>query len=457
MPSLQACSSNSFTAGDLTAIPRRGRLQRWSSRYFAPWYLTYLILGLINSGMLPFLMPLLLAADGYGLDTIAWVVGGYNAGLLPAPLFGVLAERFRLFRPVFFGGFLAVAVALALASMVQVWGLALWAALALLAGLGAGAVATVAPLFVVGFTPKDEWNPRIGWLQGCSGAGQLAGLLLAGVIARGPLIYGFWLASALSLLALVVGRAWLPLDRDQDASGSPGIAWGDLIGRFHPLPPIGGLLHHSHHLQGAALRSLPRSLGGEFGRLLLAWASLNFGVAPFFACYPLIMRTSYGIAPMTTALLYASAAAVGIGLFVLAGRMAQRYTPRPVLRIGLALRLVGFTVLGVLVLARFSGTPVVAALGFTLVMLAWPVISVSGTGLAAQLTLIGEGAAMGLLTSSAAMATVFGTFLGGLLVKTLGYRAVPLIALAGLLGAEILIGRGNSRKARAALDKGSEL
>ena len=76
-----------------------------SFHYFAPWYLTYLVLGLIYSGLLPCLMPLLLAADGYSLDGIAWVVGGYNAGLLPAPLFGVLGERFRLFRPVFSAAF----------------------------------------------------------------------------------------------------------------------------------------------------------------------------------------------------------------------------------------------------------------------------------------------------------------------------------------------------------------
>jgi hypothetical protein len=50
--------------------------------------------------------------------------------------------------------------------------------------------------------------------------------------------------------------------------------------------------------------------------------------------------------------------------------------------------------------------------------------SVSGAGLAASLTPIGEGAAMGLLAASSAMATLLGTVLAGPLVKALGYQVV---------------------------------
>ena len=81
----------------------------------------------------------------------------------------------------------------------------------------------------------------------------------------------------------------------------------------------------------------------------------------------------------------------------------------------------------------------VAMLGFVLIMIAWPVLSVSSTGLAARLTPFGEGAAMGLLAATNALATVAGTFLGGPVVEALGYRIVPLIALAGLVGAELLV------------------
>jgi MFS-type transporter involved in bile tolerance (Atg22 family) len=98
-------------------------------------------------------------------------------------------------------------------------------------------------------------------------------------------------------------------------------------------------------------------LGGEFGLFLLAWASLNLGVAPFFAYYPLMMKKSYGVAPAAIALLCALAAAVGIGLFALSGRLAKQFAPRRVLLAGLALRMTGFTVLALLTLMLPSGAP----------------------------------------------------------------------------------------------------
>jgi len=82
-------------------MPNSARNPSGPRRLVSPWYLAYLVLGLINSGMLPFLLPLAVARAGYGLGGIAYVIGAYNFGLMPAPLLGVLAERQRLFRPVF--------------------------------------------------------------------------------------------------------------------------------------------------------------------------------------------------------------------------------------------------------------------------------------------------------------------------------------------------------------------
>jgi MFS family permease len=99
----------------------------------------------------------------------------------------------------------------------------------------------------------------------------------------------------------------------------------------------------------------------------------------------------------------------------------------------------GFGVLAVVILWAPSNVPAVAILGFVLVMLAWPILSVSGTGLAANLTAIGEGAAMGLLAAGNAMATVLGTSLAGPLVVAVGYRVDPLVAIAGLLSAAMMM------------------
>ncbi|HTC07258.1 MAG TPA: MFS transporter [Acetobacteraceae bacterium] len=417
------------------------------SSHIAPWYAAYLILGLLTSGMLPFLLPLVIADISHQLGTVAYVTGAYNLGLLPAPLLGRLAERAHLHRPLFFGAF--VVLALAFAAFPHVSSVGPWFVLALLIGLATGAAATVATLFIVDFTPRAEWGPRIGWLQSFNGAGQLVGLLLAGAFARGGFGICFTLAAGLALMAIVVGHFGLPQDgarrvRDQT------------LGHVALLPTLraaqlgtgfGGLLHHSHHLQWAGLQVVRGALRGPFARVLIAWAAYNFGVAAFFTYYPLMMRRSYGVAPELTAVVYAMAAGIGVVLFLLASRLTARRGGRIVFQAGIAVRLLGFVLLGLPFLVTLPHVPVIALAGFVLVVLAWPVISVAGTTLAARLTPIGEGAAIGLLSAIGALATVLGTFAGGPLVRGLGYGVLPVMALVGLGLAEFIMFRHRRRHA----------
>ncbi len=191
------------------------------SKPVAPWYLAYLILGLINSGLLPFILPLDVASRFHDLGDVALVIGAYNAGMLPAPVLGVLM------------------------------------------GFGVGAAATVAPLFVIDFAPRAEWEPRIGWLQSFNGAGQLAGLLLAGVVAAGSLAVGFWLAAGFAALALVLGRIGLPREAQRPPMRLPRLAWADLM-RIFPGP---GLLSGPWALscsRRCCLRGRWRRLSGLF-------------------------------------------------------------------------------------------------------------------------------------------------------------------------------------------------
>jgi MFS family permease len=171
-----------------------------------------------------------------------------------------------------------------------------------------------------------------------------------------------------------------------------------------------------------------------FGRFLLSWFAYNLGTAAFFAYFPLLMRRSFGIDPSLTASAYAVSAALGTALFVLAGGWAGRYGDRFLYLLALAVRIAGFVLLGLLMLLAVPGTVPLALLGFGLITLAWPLLSVAGTGLAARLTPIGEGAAMGLLSATGALATVVGTVVAGPAVRELGYSAA---IVAGLLGVAV--------------------
>ncbi len=414
-------------------------------RHVAPWYLAYLILGLLTSGLLPFLLPLMVARTSQRLGDVAYVIGAYNLGLLAAPILGMAAEKLRLYRSVFFGGFVVLGAAFAafpfFASLLP------WFLIALVIGVATGAAATVATLFVVNFAPRREWESRLGWLQSFNGAGQLLGLLVAGAVAGavggGDFIAGFLLAAALAAVALAVGGLGLP-----PIPARPIIRRGLGDMEMQPLltptllgPGVGGLLRHSHRLYRRALRVLPGAARGAFGRFLAAWAAYNFGVAAFFAYYPLMMRHSYGVPAPVTALAYALAAGIGVVLFVVSGRMTGRYGGRIVFRVGLAVRLGGFVLLGLPFAVTFPGmAPVALALaGFMLAMLAWPMLSVAGTALAADLTPISEGAAIGLLNATGALAMVAGTFCGGPMVRELGYASLPPLAIGGLVLAEVLM------------------
>jgi predicted MFS family arabinose efflux permease len=129
-------------------------------------------------------------------------------------------------------------------------------------------------------------------------------------------------------------------------------------------------------------------------------------------------------------------------LFVLAGQWAGRLGDRPRYLGGLMVRLAGFALLSLRLLPwPLPGRTGLALLGFGLIVLAWPLLSVAGTGLAARLTPIGEGAAIGLLSATGALATVLGSIIAGPAVRALGY---PAALFAGLLGVvvSVAIARG---------------
>lgn len=414
-----------------------------SGRYVSPWYLAYLLLGMVTAGMVPVLLPLMMEAVSHHLAVVGYVMGGYNLGLLTSPLWGMLAERRRLYRAIFFGGFLAGG--LGIAAMPEISGITAWFPVAFAIGVGAAAATTVASLFIVDFAPQAEWEPRIGWLQSFNGAGQVVGLFIAGAFSNSLFAQGLWMAALLMVSGLLVGGVGLPVARRHsvvhfpssphrllhiDVRGLAAFPRANLLG--------GGILRHSHYLSFAAVRALPGLAGSAFGRFLLSWFSLSLGVAAFFAFFPLMMRQSYGVDPSFTSIVYAAGAGVGVVLFVLSSRWSLRYGAGRVYLGGLLLRVLGFGLLFVLFFLPVEDKGIVGSVGFVLIVLAWPVLSVSGTELAARLTPMSQGTAMGLFNASGAFATVIGVFAGSPLVHHLGYGVIPFVALLGLAAAGLL-------------------
>lgn len=406
------------------------------SRWVSIWFLAYALLGAVSSGLLPILLPLMIVALTHHLSWVAYVMGGFNLGLLTSPLWGTLADRKQLHRPIFFGGFLVLSLALAVMPFLP--GIFTWSGLSLLAGAGTSAVATMASLFIVEFDPQNEWEPRLGWLQTFNGGGQVGGLLLAGIFASN-FKAGLICAALAAIPAIWLGAKGLPtaakhygwaaeigdhMRRDLD--------WRFLANFGRPELLGGGLLRFSHHLSLRGAHRLGDVMHTRFGRFLLSWFAVAFGIAAFFAYFPVAMQKAYSVAPALTSSVYAMTAAIALVLYSVGGQLSGRFGAGRVYRWSLMLRFLGF---GLLLLVFFLPIPktLTALAGFVLIIIAWPLQSISGTTLTARLTPVSQGAAMGLFNASGAVATVVGTFLGGPLVQFIGYPSLSAMALVGIL------------------------
>ncbi len=406
---------------------------RWSER----WYLAYALLGATSVGLMPILLPLEVGRAG-GAAGVGLVMASVNLGGLTAPLWGALADRFRLHRALLGGGLSLTAASLA--AFTPVTTLSARVGLALVQGAGIAAASTVGNLFVVERHPQAEWDERIGWLQTFYGAGQVAGLLLAVAFVRTSLGAGLITGAGLVALAGVLGTmtartaparvADRPVTRATSRHAEP----------FHLSPQ-----HPFHYVNLADLRTLRRQLISPFGIFLAIWLISLAGSTAFFSLYPVLMQRVYAASPSVSSVAFALAAALGLGLYSPAGRWSERLGPARVLRSGLALRTLAFAALAALAFATVAGRGWGALAGFVLVVLAWSLLTVSGTSLAALLSPVGEGAGLGIYSATSSLAGVTGALLGGAIAGGWGYRAVPITSAVALgLGLLVVITAGRA-------------
>ena len=389
-------------------------------RWVEPWYLAYALLGATVAGLLPILLPLTVAR-GHGATEVGLVMAALNLGGLTAPLWGGLADRHRLHRLLLAGGLFFTAVGVLAFAFVTEWTVRL--GLALLQGVGAAAAATVANLFVVEAHPQVEWDQRIGWLQTFYGGGQVGGLLLAGVLSQTHLRLGLLLAAGLPTLALLPG--WFCTRTPAGVlSARPILLHPARHGEWAACSPQ----RLFHYLTWDMLKRLRVSLRLPFGLFLAAWLLSFGGSTAVFSLYPVLMEHVFGVRPELSSWAFGAAAGLGLTLYSPAGRYSDRFGPARVLRLALGVRVLAFACLLILGLTRWTGRGYLAVSIFLFVVLAWSLLSVSGTALTAGLSPVGEGEGMGLFNATTAMAGVFGSALGGWIAGQWGY--LPALGLA---------------------------
>jgi predicted MFS family arabinose efflux permease len=169
-----------------------------------------------------------------------------------------------------------------------------------------------------------------------------------------------------------------------------------------------------------------------FGLFLVIWLAAFGGSAAVFSLYPILMQHVFGIAPWLSSAAFALAAGLGLTLYSPAGEWSDHWGAAWVLRGALGLRLLAFLGMLALGLTHMGSQVWLALLAFTFVVLAWSLLSVSGTALTARLSVIGEGEGMGIFNAVTAVAGVMGATLGGWLAGRWGYTAALALAAVGV-------------------------
>lgn len=380
-----------------------------------PWFLAYACLGIVQGGMLPLLLPL----SAGGATQAGTIVGAMNLAGLTAPVWGHLADRRRLHRQVLLLGMLAILISLVL--MPARLGLPLKVTLAGILGIGFAAANTVANMFIIEIRPREEWDARIGALQALSGVGQVFGLLLAGFIG-GRYALAFGIAAA--LVAAALPTAWMTLrgihvpTPRATATAHPPVGsegWACTPQRLFHLATPGGLA------------TLLRELEMPFARLLILWCIAFIAISAVMTMFPVAVIHDFGVSTGAPASTYAFAAAASLGCYPLAASIAKQRGALLVLRAGFAIRTVAIALLAAPFLSRSADLPL-SLIGFGVLVLAWPLLGVSGTALAAELAPNETGEALGLFNASSSLAGAVGAFLGGWGMETAGYGVVCMVS-----------------------------
>ena len=148
-----------------------------------------------------------------------------------------------------------------------------------------------------------------------------------------------------------------------------------------------------------------RELEMPFARLMIVWFVAFVAISAVLTMFPLALVREFGVATGLPATTYAFAAAASLAMYPLAASIAKQRGARPVLQVGFAGRTIAIAILAVAFLSGMAPVPLALA-GLVVLVMAWPLLGVSGTALAAQLAPGEKGEALGLFNASSSLAGV---------------------------------------------------
>jgi len=410
------------------------KLRTIEERDTSPWYWGYLFQGTAILGVLPILIPIVVAQT-QGASAVGMVVAAFYLGQVLSPVLGQIADRTGKHSFFYLAGYVLVGCGAFGFALVD--NLPLWLCFACIQGIGAGSSNTTSYSFIVEFTPRKEWDGRLGWLQTFYGAGQAIGLVLAAVLQADARL-GMMIAAGLMIPGVILGSLKLPRQKRTRADQErPPTA--------HRVPAHGparsptSILRHYEHLGLGGLKSFAKIWCSRLGLYLLSWFFLMVGTWIIYNFFPLLMQQSYGISPGLSSLYYGIAATIGVFFYAPSGTWAEQFGSARLVMIGALATLVTTVALVLLVPLPAAMQQVLVPIFFILMPVAWSPLIVAGTALAGELTTIAEGTTMGLYNACTAVASVTAAVVGGWIASVWNYAAASGVAAAMTLLAILLL------------------
>jgi hypothetical protein len=268
-----------------------------------PWLVSYGLLGLTQAGLVPVLMPLTGPhGSAAGLTFAAFSLSGVFA-----PILGGWADRTSRHRDLLIWGTLGAGALFLLYDAVSASLRILFAAGA---GLGAVAATTAGNVIAIQGVPEGAWESRVALLQRFISAGQVIGLVAAGLLAHSHPSDGFVFAGVALLAAGVLALVSAP-SRQALRSRS----------MLPPRPINGGdagaseIHHYGHHFSLQDLTAYLSVINRPMRLFLLIWLISYSAMNGFAALFPVAMIRQFRMDPILPSSAYAIGVAMSLAIY----------------------------------------------------------------------------------------------------------------------------------------------
>jgi hypothetical protein len=298
------------------------------------------------------------------------------------------------------------------------------------AGLGVMATTTAGNVLAIQGQPESLWDARVAALQRYISAGQVIGLITAGLLARSYPAAGFILAGS----ALLAGGAVALVSAPHCNPRSPGE-------KPPPRPMVGGDAgvsgphHRGHHLSWAEFRDELRVLNPPLRHFLIVWLVAYPAMNGFATLFPVAMIRQFGMNPILPSCAYAIGVAASLLLYQPVGALTQRLGGGRMLVSGVGARLLVLAALTVGSLTQLAWIGWLALVGFALIQFVWPLLAVGANSLSVRLAPTARGESVGLFNAATSLAAAVGSGLAGVLFGDAGFTGLAAVAFASVAAA----------------------